>query len=121
MDGKHHCSFFPKSVENRAIQLHEIMHSDIYQKIEAKSLNSVKYFVTFIDEKSRFVWIYILKNKVEMFKKLMEWKTIVENFSGQKIKTLHTDNGREYTSREFEDYLRKKGIHHECTVPKTPE
>ena len=46
---------------------------------------------------------------------------MVEKSSGEKIKTLHSDNGSEYTSKEFEDYLKKNGIHHECTVPKTPE
>ena len=74
-------------------------------------------FLIFIDDKSRFVGIYVLKDK---------WRSVqevyrVENSSGQKIKTLHTDNGGEYTSSEFEDYLRKKGIHHECTFSKTPE
>ena len=46
---------------------------------------------------------------------------MVKNSTGQKIKTLRTDNGREYISREFEDYLRKEGIHHEYTVTKRPE
>ena len=39
----------------------------------------------------------------------------------KKIKTLHSDNGGKYTSKEFEDYLKKNGIRHERTVPKTPE
>ena len=39
----------------------------------------------------------------------------------RKFKELHTDNGREYTSTKFEDYLKADGVHHECTVPKTPE
>ena len=46
---------------------------------------------------------------------------MVEKSSGEKIKTLRYDNGSEYTSKEFEDYLKKNGIRHECTVPKTPE
>lgn len=51
----------------------------------------------------------------------MEWKTMVEKSTGHNVKTLRTDNGGEYTSREFEDYLKKEGIRHEYTVPKTPE
>ena len=31
------------------------------------------------------------------------------------------DNGRKYTSTKFEDYLKADGVHHERTVPKTPE
>lgn len=59
--------------------------------------------------------------KGDVFKMFLECKTMVEKSSGQKIKTLRTDNGGEYTSREFEVYLKKEGIHHEHTVLKTPE
>ena len=97
------------------------MHSDVSGRLEAKSLSGAEYFVTFIDDKSRYVWIYILKNKSEVFKKFLEWKYMVEKSSGEKIKTFRSDNGGEYTSKEFEDYLKKNSIRHECTVPKTPE
>ena len=63
----------------------------------------------------------ILKNKGEVLKKFVERKTMMENFNCHKIKTLSTNNGEEYTSRKFEDYLRKKGVRNERTVPKTPE
>ena len=71
VDGKHHCSSFPKSGSRRATKLLEIMHSDVCGRLEAKSLSGAEYFVTFIDDKSRYVWIYILKNKSEVFKKFL--------------------------------------------------
>ena len=43
---------------------------------------------------------------------------MVEKSSGEKIKTLRSDNGGEYTSKDF---FKKNGIRHERTVPKTPE
>jgi hypothetical protein len=46
---------------------------------------------------------------------------MVEKSTGQKVKTLRSDNGGEYTSNEFEAYLREEGIKHEVTVPHTPE
>ena len=58
--------------------------SDICGRLEAKSLCGAEYFVTFIDDKSRYVWIYILKNKSKVFKKFLEWKSMVEKFSGEK-------------------------------------
>ena len=121
VDGKHHRSSFPKSGSRRATKLLEIVHSDVCGRLEAKSLSGAEYFVTFIGDKSRYVWIYILKNKSEVFKKFLGWKSMVEKSSGEKIKTLRSDNGGEYTSKEFEDYLKKNGIRHERTVPKTPE
>ena len=51
----------------------------------------------------------------------MEWKALVEKSTGQKLKTLRTDNGGEYTSEMFDSYLKKEGIKHELTIPKTPE
>ena len=38
-----------------------------------------------------------------------------------KLKVLCTDNGGEYTSAEFQKYLKTEGVCHELTVPKTPE
>ena len=46
---------------------------------------------------------------------------MVEKSSGEKIKTLRSDNGGEYTSKEFKDYLKKNGIRHKRTVPKITE
>ena len=37
------------------------------------------------------------------------------------IKTLVSDRGGEYTSKEFEDYLSRKGIKHRLTIHDTPE
>jgi hypothetical protein len=45
----------------------------------------------------------------------------VEKSSGRKVKAFRTDNGGEYTSTKFEDYLKSEGIRHERTVPKTPQ
>ena len=61
------------------------------------------------------------KNKGDVFNAFKSWETLVENQYEKKIKILCTDNGREYTSVEFEGYLQDEGIRHEKTIPKTPE
>ena len=49
----------------------------------------------------------------------------MESFGGksiiQQLKALHIDNGGKYVSAEFKRYLRKEGVRHELTIPKTPE
>ena len=45
----------------------------------------------------------------------------MEKSTGKNLKTFHTDNGGEYTSKRFEEFLKSEGIWHECTIPKTPE
>ena len=56
-----------------------------------------------------------------MFEKFKEFYAIVTNKCGQKIATLRTDNGGEYLSKEFEEYLKLKGIRHELTIVHTAE
>ena len=56
-----------------------------------------------------------------MFEKFLEWKALVENSSGHKLKTLLTDNGGKYMSNEMKRFLKKERVSHKLTVPKTPE
>ena len=121
IDGKQSKMPFPKTGEERSKDLLGVIHSDVCGKIETKSLSGAEYFVTFIDDKSRSVWVYVMKHKSEVLEKFKEWKAIVENSIGIKMKTFRTDNGGEYKSREFKDYLKKEGIHHEFAIPKTPQ
>ena len=76
-----------------------------------------EYFVTFIDDH----WINILSHKNEVFPQFLEWKAHVEKSTGQQVKTLRSDNGGEYTSREFTSYLTKEEIKHKLTIPHTPQ
>ena len=65
--------------------------------------------------------MYVIKQKSEVFTRFLEWKSMVGRSTGRKLKTLRTDNGGEYTSRDFQSYLKTEGIRHELTVPKNPE
>ena len=120
IDGKHHKSAFPSTGGKRATEILELIHSDVCGKLEAKSLSGGEYFLSFID-KSRFAWVYVLKQKSEVLSKFVEWKTMIENATGKKVKTLRTDNGGEYTAKDFEQYLKVNVIRHQLTVRKTPE
>ena len=61
------------------------------------------YFVTFIDDYSRKVWVYFMQHKSETFAKFKLWKAEVENQTGRKIKCLRSDNGTEYTDIKFKE------------------
>ena len=99
----------------------ELVHSDVCGKMSAVSLGGAEYFVTFIDDHTHYVWVYPLKHKDEVFDRFQKWKALVERSSRRRLKVFRTDNGGEYTSNKFEDYLKAEGVRHERTVPKTPE
>ena len=90
-------------------------------QMDVPSLSGSKYFLSFIDDKSRYVWAYILKHKSDVFEKFIEWKAMVEKQTGKKLKKLRSDNGGEYLSEQFTNYFKKEGICRELTIRKTPE
>lgn len=112
---------FPKQTENRSNTVLELVHSDVCGKIETKSLGHAEYFVTFTDDASRYVWVFPMKHKSEVFSIFKEWKVSVETETGMKLKKFRSDNGGEYISNDFKQYLKKEGVSQQFTVPKTPE
>ena len=121
LKGKHKRNQFPPHSERMTSEPLELIHSDVCGKLSTKSLGGAEYFVTLTDDKTRYVWVYVIKKKIDVFRVFSEWKTEAEKSLGRSMKTLRTDNGGEFTSAEFEEYLRKEGIKHEITIPNCPE
>ena len=76
----------------------ELIHSDICGSMPERSLGGSWYFITFVDECTRKVWVYLLRLKDEALTVFSRWLAEVENRTGQRVKTLWSDKGREYTS-----------------------
>jgi transposase InsO family protein len=87
----------------------------------SSSISRYVYYVSFIDDYSRKNEIYFLKSKDEVFNKLKEFKTLIENLSERKIKILRSDNGGEYTSKDFVNFCRDVGMKRELTTPYNPQ
>ena len=64
------------------------MWSHINQAIDGYS-----YFITFIDNFSRYEYVYLMKYKSEAFEKFKEYKNEMENQNGKSIKTLQSNQG----------------------------
>ncbi len=99
----------------------EYIHSDLWGPSPVESHGGCRYFVTFIDDYSRKVWVYFLKKKDEVFGKFKEWKTMIEKRTGKQVKTLRTDNGLEFCNTPFDEFCKKEGIVRHHTVRHTPQ
>eukprot|EP00253_Pinus_taeda_P031014 PITA_31014 len=119
--GKQHRESFPTGKSIRAKVPLEIVHLDLCGPMQAPSLVGSQYFLTFIDEFTRKTWVYFLKNKSEVFEKFQNFKSLVENQSGLRIKVLRTERGGEYISKEFLRFCRENGIHKQFTASYTPQ
>lgn len=112
---------FKGSYEVQTTAKLQLVHSDVCGPMSVASVGGAKYFVSFTDDFTRYCRVYFLKRKSEVFEKFKQYEAEVTTGTGQKIQRLRTDNGGEYTSAEFEAYLRKRGIRHETTTPNTPQ
>ena len=79
----------------------ELVYTDIWGPSIVTSLGSSNYYMTFINDSSRKVWVYFLKNKFDVFDAFKRWKAMVENETDLKVKTLQSDNGGEYLDADF--------------------
>ena len=71
--------------------------------------------------KPHYVWVYALKKKDEAFRKFQEWKALAEKSSGCTMKILRSDNGGEYVSTDFDNFMKSEGVVHQTIVPGTPQ
>lgn len=98
----------------------QLIHTDVWTS-PVPSVSGYKYYVIFIDDFSRFSWIYPLYAKSEVFDQFVKFKLMVENQFSTTIKQLQSDGGGEYNSLQFQSFLTKSGIIHRKSCPHTSQ
>jgi len=69
----------------------EIVHSNVCEPFEVKSLGGNCYLLTFIDELTKYMWIYLIERKSDVFTRFTKFKMQVEKQVERTIKKLRTD------------------------------
>ena len=110
-----------KKSKSRSHNILDLIHSDLCGPMSTHSFGGALYLLTFTDDISRKTFGYFLKTKSEVFSKFIDFKHLVENQTGRKIKVLRSDNGREYVNGSMSTFLRENGIIHQTTVPYNPQ
>ena len=106
---------------SRASQCLELINSDVWGIAPVISHEHYKYFVTFIDDFSRFTWVYFLRAKGEVFSVFQRFLALLETQFSTSIKVLHSYSSGEYMSNEFQVFLQSKGIISQRSCPSTPK
>ncbi|RVW17179.1 Retrovirus-related Pol polyprotein from transposon TNT 1-94 [Vitis vinifera] len=119
--GKQKKVSFLKTGRTPKVEKLELVHTDLWGPSPVASLGGSRYYITFIDDSSRKVWVYFLKNKSDVFVTFKKWKAMVETETGLKVKCLRSDNGGEYIDGGFSEYCAAQGIRMEKTIPGTPQ
>ena len=99
----------------------DLIHTDVCGLMSMHARDGFIYFITFINDYSRYGYLYLMRYKFEAFEKFKEFKNDVEKQRRRSIKSISSDQGGEYLSQEFLDYLRENRILSQWTPPYTPQ
>ena len=88
----------------------QIVYSDVWGHVPITSINSFRYYVSFIDAYSHFTWFFPLKHKSQVLSLFIHFKNNMENLLGTSIKIFHTNCGGEYSKNDFQLLCSSHGI-----------
>lgn len=90
----------------------DILHLDVWGLAPMLFNFGYKYYLSIMDDYSRFVWLFPLVCKFDVMPTFVTFKRMIENRLNRTIKILQTDGGGEFTSLAFRHFLRDHGITH---------
>jgi hypothetical protein len=96
----------------------ELLHMDIWGPYSTTTVHGHKYFLTIVDDFSRFTWLILLKGKNEVAAQVQNFIHLVENQFDCRVKTVRSDNGLEFSIPSF---YASKGIVHQTSCAYTPQ
>lgn len=112
---------FPSQTMAASRKKLEIIHADICGPISPITSGGNRYFLLLVDDYSRKMWVYFLKEKSGAFDMFKKFKALVERGTECSIKILRTDRGGEFCSKEFTSFCEEAGIQRHYTAPYTPQ
>jgi hypothetical protein len=98
-----------KAAEKRHLTPLELIHSDICEMNGVLTEGGQRYFITMIDDASKYCYVYLMKTKGEALNCLKTYKAKVKNQIEKKIKYFRSNRGGEYFSNEFDLFCAEHG------------
>jgi len=116
---------FARMPVHRASKPFELVHSDLCGPISVPSHGGARYFIVYIDDYSRYAWVYFLSDKSSTtitanFQEFTAWIWMTFKHLKFKIRRFRCDNGKgEYDNSLFRGILRVTGFQYEPAPPYT--
>jgi histone deacetylase 1/2 len=93
----------------------ELIYSDVWGPAPT-SVGRHNYYVSFIDDYSKYTWIYLLRHKSDVFRVFQDFQNLIERKLSRKILCIQSDWGGEY--EKLNSFLQKIGISHRVSCPR---
>ncbi|KAI3700963.1 hypothetical protein L2E82_45604 [Cichorium intybus] len=106
--------------DKRSLNILELVHCDLWGPSPVCSADGYHYYVTFLDDYSRFMWFYPLKSKSSFAIVLNIFVTFVQTQFSRKMKVFQSDGGTEFLNHDVKKLLDDNGTFHRISCPYTP-
>ncbi|GFX80986.1 retrovirus-related Pol polyprotein from transposon TNT 1-94 [Trichonephila clavipes] len=110
---------FKKTGAVRSKRPLELLHMDLCGSMPTESQGGNKYFLSIIDDYSRKVTVFPIRNISDVFHTFIRFQKRAERFLSKKVIAVRTDGGLEFCN--MDNFLTELGIKHEVTNSYTPE
>ena len=112
---------FPKHLDPRTKSHFEFVHTDVWGSFRSTSTLGFRYFITFIDDYSRCIWLFLMKTRVELFFIFQKFHAEICTQFNTYIRILRSDNAKEYFSTSLSSFMSSHEIFHQSSCAYTPQ
>ena len=106
--GKQHKLPYPKSSSTARTDIKGVVHSDVCGSMTVPSVGDSKNFLIYIDDLTRNICMYYMKQESKVLDKFKEHVNLMSNTTGKRDKVLQSDNGGECCSDIFTHYVKQQ-------------
>lgn len=101
--------------------LGELVHLDVWGPYRVPIKEGFKYFLTFVDDYTRVVWVYLLKTKCDVSDYVISFYNLLGNQFGKFVKMFRSNNGTEFVNSNLGEFFKAKGVVHQTSCAHTPQ
>ena len=117
---KHYRLSYSPRVNKRASAPFELVHSDVWGPCPVVSPTRFRNFITFVDDYSQTTWLYLMKNRSELFSHFRAFYAEIHTQFRFYVHNLRSDNAKEYVSEQFQSFMLQHGILRQTSCVDTP-
>ena len=118
----------PVATTSRTTRPLEVVHSDLSGQFSRRSLGGARYYISFIDDATRFAWVKFLEKKSNAAESIIDFVKYLDRQFPEEyrlkqidittvIRRFKSDNGGEYLSKKLKDFFTQRGTIHDRTPP----
>jgi hypothetical protein len=120
--GKQHKATYSSSSQKERSKIPgEPLHANLCSKMSQPSLGGARYFILIKDDCTSYRFVAFLRTKADAIRFFTKVIRSIANITGNRVKTIRTDRGKEFCNTTFDLFLEQEGITRETSIAYTPQ